>query len=99
MLKDYTTGSLVHVNLRPDYDTNKHGEVIQSGFNDIVEEPTGEDVPLSEASTVGGMTAPITKPKLVTNETESALDKEFFAKKQKKTKLNKGEKRALKFML
>lgn len=66
MLKDYTTGALVFVNLRPDYDIENHGEIVQSGFNldnmPVAEEPTGEIMPLSEASTVGGVTAPVPLP-------------------------------------
>ena len=66
VLKDYTTGALVYVNLRPDYDIENHGEIVQSGFNmenmPAAEEPTGENVPLSEASTVGGATAPVPVP-------------------------------------
>lgn len=64
VLKDYTTGALVHVNLRPDYDEAKHGKVIQSGYNldnleleeedDQNEESKMVDVSHSAASTIGG---------------------------------------------
>lgn len=33
VLKDYTTGKLLHCEIRPDYDPEKHGKVVQSGFN------------------------------------------------------------------
>lgn len=33
ILRDYTTGKLLYVTVRPDYDPEKHGELAQSGFN------------------------------------------------------------------
>ena len=33
VMKDYTTGRLLHCMLRPDFDIEKHGDIQQSGFN------------------------------------------------------------------
>jgi len=33
ILKDYTTGLLVFCHIRPDFDTDQHKRVAQSGFN------------------------------------------------------------------
>ena len=33
VMKDYTTGALLHCMLRPDFDIEKHGDIQQSGFN------------------------------------------------------------------
>lgn len=33
VLKEYTTGKLLHCMLRPDFDVEKHGDIQQSGFN------------------------------------------------------------------
>jgi hypothetical protein len=41
VLTDYTTGKLVFCHIRPDYDKQKHGSVVQAGFNliTIADEP------------------------------------------------------------
>lgn len=39
ILKDYTNGKLLYVQLRPDYNEATHGAITQSGYNiDMTEE-------------------------------------------------------------
>ena len=114
ILQDYTTGKLVFCHLRPDFDKDKHQYIIQSGFNlvsiadnldpvqlAVIQQDSATEVSAQAQSSSTQPTVEDNQPGQDLN-CEDDLDKVFFASTQdafKKLKLNKGEKRALKFMI
>jgi large subunit GTPase 1 len=50
VLKDYTTGQIVFCNLRPDYDEQKHGPVLQAGFDMDLETVEEEETKQEDSS-------------------------------------------------
>ena len=109
ILKEYTNGKLLFCETRPDFDSEKHGKVQQCGLNvDLNAKPAVnaqnyeeiKEESDSEASTEEIMTTMNSESKK--EETKTAVDdfdKQFFQGNGGKIKLNKGEKRALKFAL
>jgi len=109
ILKFYTNGNLLFCETRPDFDAEKHGKVKQCGFNvdltakAFVNAQNYEEIKEesdSEASTEEIMTT--MNSELKKEETKAEVDnfdKQFFQGDSGKIKLNKGEKRALKFAL
>lgn len=113
MLKDYNNGKILFVHLRPDYDKEKHGKVTQSNVeytlkvdeNEPLEESKGEITvedsvtEQSEISEPSSLMSNKTEPKMpqtLRNHKEEQFDKQFFETKTEK-KLNKAQKRAIKF--
>lgn len=131
IMKDYTTGKLLHCQLRPDFDPEKHTRCQQSGFNldlNSMIEPSAsnyEEIKVeaiinpSQSSqdeeektsmidtTITTMTenesaTPSAAPALSAAsivEAEEDFDQQFFGRKVPKVKLNKGEKRQLKYAM
>ena len=125
ILKDYTTGRLLHCQLRPDFNPEVHPQCQTSGYNlDLnelsqpmpsaqnYEEIKEEDETVeSEATTNLGDTTTLEESKdtmsMITTggaaqsfqQAEDDFDAQFFGRKVPKMKLNKGEKRQLKYAL
>jgi large subunit GTPase 1 len=114
MLRDYNNGKILFVNLRPDYDKEKHGKVIQSNVDytlkvedsSQLEESKGEATVEEDkteqsedihflASNVNTNDTQMIKTKKV--EKEQQFDQQFFNSNIKQQKLNKSQKRAIKF--
>jgi hypothetical protein len=109
MLKDYNSGKLLFVHLRPDYDKEKHGEVSQTNVEYTLKEADEESKEeskveeMSETSldtqslqSVDLQGSKIGDPTKFTNHREDNFDEQFFTDK-KEQKMNKAQKRALKF--
>ena len=109
MLKDYNSGKLLFVHLRPDYDKEKHGEVSQTNVEYTLkenEEESKEESKIEEVSEVSFDTQSlqsvdlhgnkIANPTEFKNHREDNFDQQFFTDK-KEQKMNKAQKRALKF--
>ena len=122
IMKDYTTGRLLHVQLRPDYDIAQHGELDQNGYNldmSVLDQQQASaqnyEELRSNASTMMSQTVQIeeeetkvplgdnlqklsnAQQKQLFSKAEDDFDMQFFKGNASKVKLNKGEKRALKF--
>ena len=109
-MRDFTSGALVYVTLRPDYSAEKHRAVQQSGYMldltpvAVADEHNYEEIKDQTTSTIGesqasSITAQATEMPVSHSQTEDDLDAQFFKGNLDKLKLNKGEKRALKFCI
>ena len=107
VMKDFTSGKLLYVTLRPDYDVEKHGVVAQTGYKlDMTqeEEPDAQNYEelksANESSSTVELSEKSSSVKIPEYEIEDDFDNQFFKKgMSSKITLNKGEKRALKFAL
>lgn len=132
VMKDFTTGKLLHCELRPDYDLEKHGFCMQNGFRmdltgiepsaqnyeevkmlEDVAEHVNDDEEMDEQTSMINTTVTTMQEEETKQPTkaevraaagaqqymqaENDFDEHFFKSKVPKAKLNKGEKRALKF--
>lgn len=109
MLKDYNNGKLLFVHLRPDYDKEKHGEMIQSnveytlkyevkGMNNEEEKiETQSEISFATTTEPGSDVGShyLHKNQQFTNQKEEKFDKEFFEGRIEK-KMTKAQRRALK---
>lgn len=112
ILKDYNNGKVLFVHLRPDYDSEKHGEIIQTNVkyalqtedHDNLEESKDDghiDDTVTEMSEVSEATTfkagdASDLPRTLKNREELDFDKKYF-EGPKAQKLNKAQKRAMKF--
>lgn len=107
MLKDYNNGKLLFVHLRPDYNPEVHGYVNQGNIDfrlkvDVEESKEESKVDISFSGTETSLGAEYVPPPVpvkttvLNNHKEEKFDKNFFEPK-KERKLNKAQKRVLKF--
>lgn len=115
ILKDYCSGKLLFVHLRPDYNSEIHGEVNQTNIKYVLQNETpsasgneeskeevissAADESLNTESAILSQATNETSENLdfLQNRKEEDFDKGFFTEKKVEVKMNKAQRRALKF--